>query len=86
MGHNLARIDDWPTSHPLVKSSLDIEGARRHLARPVQPKEPLSVDTVLRIADHYISNSSLAVILFLFILLFGFAGFFSYGRDSSYVS
>ncbi|XP_015749795.1 PREDICTED: uncharacterized protein LOC107329637 [Acropora digitifera] len=65
---------DCPTSHPLVKSSL--EGARRKLARPVQPKEPLSVDTVCGIADHYISSSSLAVIRFLFILLVGFVGFF----------
>ena len=73
-GHSLAGIVDCPTSHPLVKSSL--EGARRKLARPVQPKEPLSVDTVCRIADHYISCSSLAVIRFLFILLVGFAGFF----------
>ena len=53
-----------------------MQGARRKLARPVQPKEPLPVDTVCRIADHYISSSSLAVIRFLFILLFGFAGFF----------
>ena len=73
-GQSLAGIVDCPTSHPLVKSSL--EGARRKLARPVQPKEPLSVDTVCRIADHYISCSSLAVIRFLFILLVGFAGFF----------
>ena len=72
-GHSLAGIVDCPTSHPLVKSSL--EGARRKLARPVQPKEPLSVDPVCRIADHYISSSSLAVIRFLFILLVGFAGF-----------
>ena len=72
-GHNLAGIEECPTSHPLVKSSL--EGARRHLARPIQPKEPLSVDTVLRIADHYHSSSSLAVIRFLFILLVGFAFF-----------
>ena len=56
-GHSLAGIVDCPTSHPLVKSSL--EGARRKLARPVQPKEPLSVDTVCRITDHYISSSSL---------------------------
>ena len=37
-GHSLAGIVDCPTSHPLVKPSL--EGARRKLARPVQPKEP----------------------------------------------
>ena len=64
-GHSLAGIVDCPNSHPLVKSSL--EGARRQLARPVEPKEPLSVVTVCRIADHYISSSSLAVIRFLFI-------------------
>ena len=73
-GHSLAGIADCPNSHPLVKSSL--EGARRKFARPVQPKEPLSVVTVCRIADHYTSSSSLAVIRFLFILLVGFAGFF----------
>lgn len=73
-GHSLARIAECPTSHPHVKSSL--EGARRKLARPVQPKEPLSIDMVFRIADHYISSSSLAIICFLFILLVGFAGFF----------
>ena len=73
-GHSLASIVECPTGHPFVKSSL--EGARRKLARPVQPKEPLSVDTVLRIAEYYISSSSLAVIRFLFVLLVGFAGFF----------
>ena len=59
-GHSLAGIVDCPTSHPLVKSSL--EGARRKFAHSVQPKGPLSVDTVCEIADHYISSSSLAVI------------------------
>ena len=78
-GHSLAGIVDCPTSHPLVKSSL--EGARRKLARPVQPKEPLSVDTVCGIADHYISSSSLAVIRFLFILLVGFAGSYTTLRE-----
>ena len=75
-GHSLAGIAECPTSHLLVKSSL--EGARRKLARPFPPKckEPLSVDTVCRIADHYISSSSLAVIRFLFILLVGFAAFY----------
>ena len=63
-GHSLAGIVDCPTSHPLVKPSL--EGARRKLAGPVQTKEPLSVDIVCRIADHYISSSSLTVIRFLF--------------------
>ena len=73
-GHSLAGIVDCPTGHPIVKSSL--EGARRRLAHLVHPKEPLSVDIVCRIADHYISSSSLPVICFLFILLVCFAGFF----------
>ena len=72
--HNLAGIEDCPTSHPLVKSSL--EGAKRILARPVQPQEPLQLDTVEKIAEHYASSNSLAAIRFLFILLVGFAGFF----------
>ena len=72
--HSLAGIVECPTSHPLVKSSL--EGSTTKLARPVQPKDPLSVDTVSRIADHYISSSSLAVIRFLFILLVNFAEFY----------
>ena len=35
----------------------------------------MSVDTVLRIAEYYISGSSLAAIRFLFVLLVGFAVF-----------
>ena len=80
-GLKLPGIVECPTSHPLVKSSL--EGATRKLARPVQPKEPLSVNTVCRIADHYISSSSLAVIRFLFIVLVGFAGFYRMGEIRS---
>ena len=80
-GLKLPGIVECPTSHPLVKSSL--EGATRKLARPVQPKEPLSVNTVCRIADHHISSSSLAVIRFLFIVLVGFAGFYRMGEIRS---
>lgn len=72
--HSLAGIKEFPTSHPLVSSSL--EGARRKLARPVRPKEPLSVSLVQQIVDHYTASTSLAVIRFLFVLLVGFAGFF----------
>ncbi|RMX53336.1 hypothetical protein pdam_00025053, partial [Pocillopora damicornis] len=38
-----------PTGRPLVKSS--VEAAKRKLARPVQPKEPLFADRVQAIAD-----------------------------------
>ena len=78
-GHSLARIVECPTSHPLVKSSS--EGTRSKLARPVQPKGPLSVDTVGRIADHYISSSSLAVIRFLGWLCW----ILPYGRNSQFL-
>ena len=81
--HSLAGIVECPSSHPFVKSSL--EGARRKLACPVQPKEPLSVDTVCRIADHYFYSSSLAVIRFLFILLVGFAGFYRMGEIRTFL-
>ena len=73
-GHAMAGIEACPVSHPLVKFAL--EGAKRRLARPVQPKEPLSVSTVQAIATHFASSVSLSDLRFLFILLVGFAGFF----------
>ena len=44
----MAGIKACPVSHPLVWFAL--EGAKRRLARPVQPKEPLSASTVQAIA------------------------------------
>ena len=73
-GHAMAGTEACPVSHPLVKFAL--EGAKRRLARPVQPKEPLSVSTVQAIATHFASSASLSDLRFLFILLVGFAGFF----------
>ncbi|KAK2562488.1 hypothetical protein P5673_014153, partial [Acropora cervicornis] len=52
--HSMAGLVSCPVSHPLVKSAL--EGAKRKLALPVRPKEPLSVDTVKAIADFYSSD------------------------------
>ena len=80
--HSMTGLDICPVSHPLVKSSL--EGAKRKLARPVQPKEPLSVDTDQAIADFYVSNNSLATLRFLFILLVGFSGFFRIDEINSF--
>ena len=73
-GHTMTGIEACPASHPLVKFAL--EGTKRRLARPVQPKEPLSGSTVQIIAMHFASSSSLSDLCFLFILLVGFAGFF----------
>ena len=73
-GHRLAGIDS-PTKHPLVKGV--VEGARRKLARPVQPKQPLKHDSIAEITLTLGSASaSLADIRFLFILLVGYAGVF----------
>ena len=73
-GRAMAGIEACPVSHPLVKLALG--GAKRMLARPVQPEEPLSVRTVQVIATHFASSASLSDLRFLFILLVGFAGFF----------
>ena len=72
--HKLAGIECCPTNHPLVKSSL--EGDRRKMGRPSKPKEPLPIDLLQVITEHYSSSGSLAHIRFLFILLVGFTGFF----------
>lgn len=54
-----------------------VEGARRKLARPVQPKQPLKHDSIAEITLSLGSASaSLADIRFLFILLVGYAGVF----------
>ena len=63
---------------PFVKSTL--EGARRRLARPVQPKEPLRLENVREIAPRYSASNRLADIRFLAILLIGVAGCFRIGE------
>ena len=54
------------------------------MARPVRPKEPLSVDTVQAIAEFYVSSNSLATLRFLFILLDGFYGIFRIDEINSF--
>ena len=74
----MAGFEACPVSHSLVKFAL--EGAKRRLSRPVQPKEPLSVSTEQAIATHFASSASLSDLCFLFILLVAFAGFFHFGE------
>ena len=57
--HSMAGLVSCPVSQPLVKSAL--EGAKRKLARPVRPEEPLSVGIVQAIVNFYSLNVSLAV-------------------------
>ncbi|XP_022783644.1 uncharacterized protein LOC111324364 [Stylophora pistillata] len=78
----MAGLEICPANHPLVKCSL--EGAKRKLARPVCPKEPLSVVALQAIAECYVSSNSLATLRFLFILLVGFYGFFRIDEINSF--
>ena len=72
-GHKLAGLPS-PVDHPIVTSAA--EGARR-LARPVQPKEPISELMLLEIAERYNTPSaSLLALRFLFILLIGYFDLF----------
>lgn len=80
--HSMAGLEICPVNHPLVKSSL--EGAKTKLARPVNPKEPLSVDTLQEIAECYVASNFLATLRFLFILLVGFYGFFRIDEINSF--
>ena len=63
-GHVMAGIEACTVSHPPVK--LALEGPKSRLARPVQPKEPMSVSTIQAIATHFASSASLSELHFLF--------------------
>ncbi|CAH3032982.1 unnamed protein product, partial [Pocillopora meandrina] len=64
-----------PTEHPTVIAAA--EGARRKLSMPVRPKQPLDLETVVRVAQYYnTALASLADIRFLFVFLVGYAGLF----------
>ena len=72
--HSMAGLVSCPVSHFLVKSAL--EGAKRKLAPPDRPDEPLYVGIVQAIVNFYCLDVSLAVPHFLFTLLVGFYGVF----------
>ncbi|KAK3730968.1 hypothetical protein QZH41_019579, partial [Actinostola sp. cb2023] len=71
--HQMAGFQQCPTDHSVVKSCL--EGAKRRLGRPVQPKEPLSLDLVVKICDKDVGSSVLSDIRFLGALSIGYGGF-----------
>ena len=61
--------------HPTVIAAA--EGARRKLSKPVQPKQPLDLETVVKVAQYYnTALASLADTRFLFVFLVGYAGLF----------
>ena len=72
--HKIAGLAS-PTEHPTVIAAA--EGARRKLSKPVQPKQPLDLETVVKVAQYYnTALASLADIRFLFVFLVGYAGLF----------
>ena len=65
--HKIAGLES-PTEHPTVIAAA--EGATRKLSKPVEPKQPLDLETVVKVAQYYNRVlASLAVIRFLFVLL-----------------
>ena len=73
-GHKMTGVES-PTQHPTVIAAA--EGAKRRLSRPIQPKRPLVLETVVSIAQYNNTvSASLADIRFLFVLLVGYAGLF----------
>ena len=72
--HKIAGLAS-PTEHPTVIAAA--EGARRKLSKPVQPKQPLDLETVVKVAQYYnTALAPLADIRFLFVFLVGYAGLF----------
>ena len=67
-----------PTEHPLVK--LALEGGKRILSlngtKNSCRKEPLPVDLLKQLVDHFSSTSDLVKIRFVVLILLGFSGFF----------
>ena len=53
--HKIAGLES-PTEHPTVIAVA--EGARRKLSKPVQPNQPLDLETVVKVAQCY--NTALA--------------------------
>ena len=54
-----------------------VEGARRKLSKPVQPKQPLDLETIVKVAQYYnTALACLAVIRLLFVFLVGYTGLF----------
>ena len=78
----MAGLEICSANLPLVKSSL--EGAKRKLARPVRPKEPLSVDTVQAIAEFHVSNNSLTSLRFFAYIVSWFLRFFRIDEINSF--
>ena len=72
--HKIAGLES-PTEHPTVIAVA--EGARRKLSKPVQPKQPLDLETVVKAAQYYNTGlACLAVIRLLFVFLVGYTGLF----------
>ena len=74
--HEMAGLDN-PTDHPLVRSVL--EGARRQLGKPINKKEPVTVEMLQKLVQQFGgSGASLSDIRSLALCLLAFSGFLRY--------
>ena len=75
--HRTATLNS-PTDNPLVQWTP--EGANLKLGRPVNPKDPISLELVGTLCVNYAFSSSLWYIRFVVFLLLGYAGFLRVGE------
>ena len=73
--HHTAGYDS-PLEHPFVAMAL--KGCQRLCAKPIKKKDPLTVDFVKELIDHYgpAKGNDLRIARFLVLTTIGFAGFF----------
>lgn len=71
--HHIAGLES-PTDHLFVKQIL--EAGKRLYSKPRQPRKPISLDTLKKIAQKFgTASASLSDLRLCFIFLIGFAGF-----------
>ena len=77
-GHTIAGLPSL-LSHPIVKAAM--KGAKRALARPFNPKEPVSSQSIHELAEKYNTpNATLEQLRLLFIVIVGYAGMMRVGE------
>ena len=75
--HNMAGITS-PTDSPFVKTTL--EGLRKQLARPIQKKEPITVDMLRAMVQDAKEHKTLSNVRLTTACLLAFAGFLRFGE------
>ena len=70
----LGQVESRGSSFASSTVSSAAEEARRKFAKPVQPKEPIPDQMLIKIAEHYnTATASLGTIRYLFVILVGYS-------------